>query len=249
MQDITVVILTLNEAAHIRECIRSARRIAERVIVMDSYSEDETRTLAHEEGAIVLSRPFDTYPNQRNAALAAVTTPWTFFLDADERVTPELAEDIRRAVADTRYVGWWVPRQNIIVGKWVRGGGWYPDYQLRLMRTDKARYDPSRAVHEVVLLEGDAGYLSHPLIHYNYDSWREFRAKQRRYARFEVEVLKQQGVRPKAYSFLTMPAREFWRRFIALRGYVDGIHGLRLALYMAWYTLHVYRLLAKTARN
>ena len=148
-----------------------------------------------------------------------------------------------------RYVGWWVPRQNIIVGKWIRGGGWYPDYQLRLMRTDKARYDPQRPVHEVVLLEGETGYLSHPLIHYNYDSWHEFRAKQRRYAQFEVEVLRQQGVRPKPYSFLTMPVREFWRRFITLHGYVDGWHGLRLAFYMAWYTLHVYRLLRRSSRH
>ncbi len=249
-QEITVVILTLNEAAHIQACIRSARLVSERIMVLDSYSEDDTRALAREEGAIVLSRRFDTYPNQRNAALASVTTPWTFFLDADERVTPQLAGEIHRAVTDPRYVGWWVPRRNIIVGKWIRGGGWYPDYQLRLMRTDKARYDPARAVHEVVHLDGEAGYLSHPLVHYNYDSWDEFRTKQRRYARFDVQVLRQQGIRPKPYSFLTMPAREFWRRFVTLRGYVDGIHGVRLALYMAWYTLHVYRLLGqKTKRN
>ena len=238
---ITVVILTLNEARHIRECIRAARRVSERILVLDSYSEDGTPDIAKEEGATVMARAFDTYPGQRNAALAAVTTPWTFFVDADERVTPDLAAEIHRVVEDESRVGWWVPRKNIIVGKWIRGGGWYPDYQLRLMRTDRARYDPTREVHEVVLLQGEAGYLQHPLVHYNYDTWTQFREKQRRYAAFEVRVLRQQGVRLKPYTFLTMPAREFWRRYVTLRGYQDGVHGLRLALYMAWYTFRVYR--------
>lgn len=245
--DITVVILTLNEARHIRECIRAARLVSDQVVVFDSYSEDETVPIAREEGAVVLCRRFDTYPNQRNAALASVTTRWVFFVDADERVTPELAGEIHRAVEDEAHVGWWVPRRNIIVGKWIRGGGWYPDYQLRLMRADRARYDPAREVHEVVILDGTAGYLEHPLVHYNYDTWAQFREKQRRYARFEARVLRQQGVHPRLYTFLTMPVREFWRRYVTLRGYQDGVHGLRLAFYMAWYTLRVYRLLSRAA--
>ena len=239
---ITVIILTLNEARHIRACIRAARQVSERILVFDSFSEDGTVDIAREEGAVVIARAFDTYPNQRNAALSAVTTPWALFVDADERVTPELAAEIHQAVEEPAYAGWWVPRRNIIVGKWIRGGGWYPDYQLRLMRPDRARYDPARAVHEVVMLEGQAGYLQNPLIHYNYDTWAQFWAKQRRYAGFEARILRQQGVRIRPYTFLTMPVREFWRRFVTLRGYVDGLYGLRLALAMAWYTYHVYRL-------
>lgn len=242
---ITVVILTLNEARHIRDCIRAARQVSDRVLVVDSYSEDDTVAIAREEGAAVMARAFDTYPNQRNAALAAVTTPWVLFVDADERVTPELAAEIHAVVADEDHAGWWIPRRNIIVGRWIRGGGWYPDYQLRLMRPDRARYDPAREVHEVVLLQGKEGYLHHPLIHYNYDSWAQFRAKQRRYATFEARILRQQGIRPRPYTYLTMPAREFWRRYVALRGYQDGLHGLRLALYMAWYTFRVYRLVSR----
>ncbi len=245
LNDITVVILTLNEARHIRECIRAARLVSDQIMVFDSYSEDETVTIAREEGAVVLCRLFDTYPNQRNAALASVTTRWVFFVDADERVTPELATEIHRAVEDEGYVGWWVPRRNIIVGKWIRGGGWYPDYQLRLMRPDRARYDPAREVHEVVVLDGKAGYLHEPLIHYNYDTWEQFREKQRRYARLEARILRQQGVRTRPYTFLSMPVREFWRRYVTLRGYRDGLHGLRLALYMAWYIHRVYRLLSQ----
>ncbi len=240
---ITVVILTLNEERHIQSCIRSARTLSPHILVFDSYSTDRTVELARAEGAEVMQRSFDTYPGQRNAALRAVSTPWVFFLDADERIPSDLAAEVREAIHRTDRVGWWVPRRNIIVGKWIRGGGWYPDYQLRLLRVDKARYDPQREVHEVVLLDGEAGHLSHALIHYNYDTWAEFRAKQQRYASYEVRVLRQQGVTTRPYTPYTMPVREFWRRFVQLRGYQDGLHGLRLALYMAQYTHRVYRAL------
>lgn len=238
--ELTVIILTRNEAHQVRACIEAARLVSDTVLVFDSASEDETVSLAQAAGARVLQRSFDNYANQRNAALNAATTPWVFFVDADERVTPELAGEVRRAVREEDKVGWWVPRQNIIVGRWIRGGGWYPDYQLRVLRRGCARYDPVRVVHEVVILDGEAGYLQHSLIHHNYQTWAQFRAKQRRYARYEVQALRQQGVRPRPYTSITMPLREFWRRFVTLRGYVDGGHGLYLAAHMAWYTFVTY---------
>ncbi|MCD6290173.1 MAG: glycosyltransferase family 2 protein, partial [Anaerolineae bacterium] len=122
-----------------------------------------------------------------------------------------------------------------IVGRRVRGAGWWPDYQLRLLRRGKATYDPARPVHEVVILDGRAGHLTHPLIHYNYRSWREFHDKQRRYARYEAEALHRQGIRPRPHNFVLQPWREFRRRFFTLRGYRDGLWGARLALWMAYY--------------
>ena len=242
---ITVVILTLNEARHIRECIQSARQVANRVIISDSFSTDGTPDIAREEGAIVLERAFDNYANQRNSALEAVKTPWVFFLDADERVTEELAQETLSVIEDERYAGWWVPRYNYIVGRLVRGGGWYPDYQLRLLRTAQAHYDPTREVHEVVQLQGQAGYLKEHLIHFNYESWQQFHAKQKRYAALEARVLQKQGIRPKPYTYVTMPLREFWRRFVTLRGYRDGYYGLKLATLLAWYTFVTYRHVGK----
>ncbi len=247
-QEITVIILTLNEARHIRECIRAARRVADTVIISDSFSTDGTPEIAREEGALVHERAFDNYANQRNAALALVTTPWVLFVDADERVTPELAAEIHQAIQQEEYAGWWIPRFNYIVGRLIRGGGWYPDYQLRLMRTEQAHYDPTREVHEVVQLQGKAGYLREHLIHYNYDSWAQFHAKQKRYAQLEARVLHKQGIRPRPYTYLTMPVREFWRRYVTLRGYRDGYYGLKLALLMAWYTFVTYRHLGRLQR-
>ncbi len=248
-ENISVVILTLNEANHIRECIRAARQVADTIIISDSFSTDGTPEIAREEGAIVQERAFDNYANQRNAALALVKTPWVLFVDADERVTPELAQEILNVIHRSDYTGWWIPRYNYIVGRLIRGGGWYPDYQLRLMRTEHARYDPTREVHEVVQLRGKAGYLKEHLIHYNYESWAQFHAKQRRYARLEARVLLRQGIRPHIYTYVTMPFREFWRRFIQLRGYQDGYYGFKLALLMGWYTFVTYRELRRQLRR
>ena len=152
------------------------------MVVSDSFSDDGTVERARAGGAYVVQRPFDNFAGQRNAALETVNADWVFFVDADERITPELAAEVRQVICEQPKSGWWVPRHNYIAGQRVRYGGFYPDYQLRLLRRDRARYDPARPVHEVVLLDGPDGNLQNVMIHYNYDSWAQFRAKQRRYA-------------------------------------------------------------------
>jgi hypothetical protein len=183
----------------------------------------------------VIQRPFDNFASQRNAALQAVEADWIFFVDADERATPELATEVRQVLGEEDKAGWWVPRHNTIVGKLVRHGGYYPDYQLRLLRRGRARYDPARPVHEVVILDGAEGYLRCPLLHYNYDSWAQVHEKQRRYALLEARRLADLGIQPRPHKFITQPLREFYRRVITLQGYKDGLHGLRLYALLAYY--------------
>jgi (heptosyl)LPS beta-1,4-glucosyltransferase len=163
-----------------------------------------------------------------------------FFVDADERATPELATEIRRAIQDEARSGWWVPRHNYIFGRVIRHAGWYPDYQLRLLRHGKARYDPTREVHEIVILDGEEGYLENPLIHYNYATLAQFVEKQDRYIDYEAKILFDQGARPRPHNFILQPLREFGRRYVSLAGYKDGFHGLLLSLLMAYYTLVMY---------
>ena len=204
-------------------------------MLSDSYSDDGTVEMALAAGAEVIQRPFDNFAAQRNAALQAVPADWIFFVDADERATPELAAEVRQVIGEEDKAGWWVPRHNTIVGNLVRYGGYYPDYQLRLLRRALARYDPARPVHEVVILDGEAGHLQNSLIHYNYDSWAQVHAKQRRYARLEAQRLFEQGIRAKPHNFILQPLREFRRRVVTLQGYKDGLHGLRLHALLAYY--------------
>jgi hypothetical protein len=135
--------------------------------------------------------------------------------------------------------GWYVPRLNYIFGKLTRGAGWFPDYQLRLFRHGFVRYE--RPVHELAIVEGEVDYLETPLVHYNYRDLDHFHAKQRDYSNYDARILLEKGVVPKPYTLFTQPLRHFWWRFVALKGYRDGLHGLRLSLYMAFYEWVKYR--------
>jgi len=234
MIQISVVILTLNEQKNIQDCIASTRW-ADRVVVMDTFSSDDTVSLARAAGAEVLQHSFEDYAQIRNVALEQVQSPWIFFVDADERATPELAAEIRQVTAGWPDCpsGWWVPRHNYLFGKLTLGAGWFPDYQMRLLRRGKARYE--RPVHEVVVLEGSAGHLQNPLIHYNYETVAQFHAKQARYSDYDAEILYHKGVRPRPHTPITQLLRHLYWRFITLKGYRDGLHGLRLCLLTAWY--------------
>jgi len=249
--ELVAAILTKDEARHVKECIQSVAW-ADGVLVSDSYSDDGTVEIARQMGASVVQHPFINFAEQRNTALAdvrAMGAEWVFFIDADERATPELAVEISRVIRQGTAAGWWVPRYNYVVGHRMRGGGWYPDYQLRLLRIDRASYDPRREVHEVVILDGEAGYLQEHLIHYNYDTLAQFRAKQNRYQEFEAKILYQQGVHPRPWTCLSMPLREFWRRYVVLNGYLDGWIGLVVCGLMAWYTGRAYVRLAHLRRQ
>ncbi len=244
------IILTRNEAAHIKDCIESLR-FANHIIVFDSFSEDATVELARIAGAEVIQRTFDDYARQRNAALEAVQgqADWVLFVDADERVTPELAVEVRTVISQTAYAGWRIPRYNYIFGKLTLGAGWYPDYQTRLLRVGAAHYDPVRQVHELVVLDGQEGTMQHHLIHLNYRDAAQFADKQRRYSAYDAHILYEQGVRPKAQNYVLQPWRQFWWRFVTLKGYHDGLHGLRLSVLMAWYELRKYWILRQFWRS
>lgn len=238
---LTAVILTYNEAIHIQECVDSLRW-ADEIVVFDSYSEDETVTLARQAGATVRQNRFENYAQQRNAALDQVDTDWLFFVDADERGTADLAQEIRRVIQSRSEVAWHVPRHNYIFGKLTLGAGWYPDYQLRLIKQGHVRYE--RPVHEIAVIDGAEAYLTQPLIHYNYRDVAQFHQKQRAYSSYDASMLKEAGVRPKPQNFILQPLRQFYWRYVTLAGYKDGWHGLRLSLLMMYYEWVKYRKLA-----
>jgi (heptosyl)LPS beta-1,4-glucosyltransferase len=232
---ISAIVLTRNEERHLPDCLRTLHW-ADEVVVLDSGSTDNTLALAEQAGARIVTRPFTHFGDQREAALRLAQYPWVLFVDADERVPPALAEEIQQTVAANHpEVGWWIPRRNYFWGRQVRYSGWYPDYQLRLLRVDSARFDPDQHVHEVATLNGTDGYLQEPLLHINYESWREFWAKQRTYARHESTKLRAQGIPWKPHSVVLQPLRAFYRRFIRWQGWRDGLLGLQLALAMAFW--------------
>ena len=246
---VSTVILAHDELDLIEGCIASVAW-ADEILVIDDGTTDRLRLLAEEAGARVVVRPWQGFPQQRNAGLRLATCDWLLFVDADERVPPALAHEVRRTVAEPgAAVGYWVPRRNVIAGVWVRHAGWWPDCQLRLIRRDHAHYDESRVVHELPILDGPDGTLAEPFLHLNYDSLAEFRAKQRRYAHLEAVALWERGVRPRPHSIVLQPIREFRRRFVELGGIHQGPMGARLGLEMALAAYWTYRELRTMVRQ
>ncbi len=244
---LTAVVLTNNEERHLPDCLASLSW-ADELFVLDSGSTDATRQIAAAAGARVEMHPFENFSRQRAYALSRVSTSWLLFVDADERVPPALAAEIRSTLAAPRACGYWIPRHNMFWGHRLRGGGWWPDYQLRLLSVPHASYDPQRAVHEVAHVDGPTERLQTPIIHLNYDSFAEFRSRQQAYAKMEATRRAATGAPPRAHHFVLQPLREFRRRYWTLAGWRDGLLGLQLAIWMAyaefWTLRQVQRLLA-----
>jgi glycosyltransferase involved in cell wall biosynthesis len=237
---ITAAVIARDEERHIAACLEKMTWADER-LVLDGGSADRTVELSQAAGARVEQRLFDDFARQRNAALALAENDWVLFVDADERVTDELAGEVRQTVESAEHDGYCIPRFNYIFGKVIRHSGWYPDYQMRLLDRRHACYDEAVPVHEVVrLARGEPGYLRQHLVHYNYQTLGQFFRKQEQYSDFEARQLLAAG-RPRARSLLSMPVREFARRYWQLRGYRDGGHGLLLSLLMAYFTFRRYQ--------
>lgn len=163
---ISVIIPTRNEERNIAACM-DAVAWADEIVVFDSLSTDATTAIATSKGARVVERAFDSFARHKNWALDHIElrNGWVLLVDADERVTPELAAEMRAAVArPDAPAGYYIPRKTFFQGRWVRHGGVYPDYNMRLFRRGRGRYE-DRLVHEHVVLDGPAGYLANPLTH------------------------------------------------------------------------------------
>ncbi|MDQ5823361.1 MAG: glycosyltransferase family 2 protein [Chloroflexota bacterium] len=248
---LTVAALAWREGEHLTKCFASLRLLREltnarTLVVLDASADVATADIAHLVADKVLIHPFENFSRQRNFALDAVSTDWVFFIDPDERMTMRLAMELVEVIAAGEAAAYCVPRRNFLFGKEVRYTGWSPDYQVRLLRTDRCSYDETQAVHEVPLVDGGIGTLKNPLIHFNYATWRQFVAKQRSYAPLEARALYAAGHRAHLRSFIGQPGREFKRRFFQYRGYKDGLLGFELSLAMSAYRLltywHLYRL-------
>ncbi|MBE9508702.1 MAG: glycosyltransferase family 2 protein [Chloroflexi bacterium] len=241
---VAAIVPALNEEHNILDCLESLAWADRRVVFIDSRTTDRTAELAQQVGAEVMQHPFENFAQFHNGAMDRVEADWIFFVDADERATPELAEEVRSVTDGTREeVAWSVPRHNYIFGRLTLGAGWYPDYQPRLLLRGRVRWE--RPVHEVIVADGPQGYLQNPLIHYNYDDLPDFIARQEKYTNIDAGILLEQGVRPRFYTPYSQAARHFWWRFVTLRGARDGLHGLRLSLLMAYYEAVKYRRLAR----
>lgn len=236
---LSVTIITKNEEQNIERCLKSVQWVDE-IIVVDAMSTDKTVALSKNLHAKVIPKEWMGFAEQKEFALHQATNDWVLSLDADEEVTEELKSEIQKIIQlENSFDGYEIPRKSFFLGKWIRYGGWYPGYQLRLFKRSKATMN-HRPVHEGFLVEGNVGKLRFPLNHYTYHSLHHYLEKMNDYSSLDVMNKLANGRRIRWYNFILNPTSLFLRMFISLKGYNDGFHGFLLAYYSAFSTLALY---------
>lgn len=239
---VSVVISAYNEEKKIGECLESVSW-ADEIIVVDNESADKTAVIAKKHGAVVMSRQNNLMLNvNKNYGFSKAKHDWILSIDADERVSLELANEIKELFESgkTEKNGFSIPRRNIIFGKWMEHSGWYPDYQLRLFKKSAGKFE-EKHVHEQIKLDGEPGVLQHPITHIHYESVSQFLHKTIViYAPNEASELVRKGYKFNFSDAFRFPLNEFLSRYFAREGYKDGFHGLMLSMLMAAYHLIVF---------
>ncbi len=235
---ISICIITLNEAEHIRAACESVSW-ADEILVVDSGSTDRTREIATECGAHVLKNSWPGFAPQREFAAAHAAHEWIFALDADERVSEELRSSIEDLLSKSDdgilADGYLIPRRAYYMGRWIRGGGWYPDRQLRLYRKSKGSWQGAH-IHESFKMNPDAriGILAGNLLHYTVrDAAEHHRMIGERYAPLGARKMFEQGRRTSPLKIATIGPATFIRNFILKGGFRDGLAGLSIATFAA----------------
>ena len=231
---LSVVVVTLNEEERLRACLESVAW-ADELIVVDAESQDKSVQIAREFTDRVIVRPWPGFAAQKNFGLAEAGGDWILSLDADEQVSPELRDEITRVLAvDGPHDGYRAPRRNIFWGRWIRHGGLWPDWQLRLFKRGRAWFG-ERAVHESVAVTGSVGRLEAPLVHRSYRDVSDFLARADRYSTLAAEEWVRSGTRVRASDLLLRPAGRFLSMYVLKGGCLDGRRGFLLATLYAYY--------------
>jgi len=230
---VTVTIITLNEAAHIAAAIDSASW-ADEVVLVDSGSTDDTSSIARAKGVRVETRAWTGYVDQKNFAASLSSNDWIFSLDADERITPSLATEVRSLLStEPPHRGYRVPRVTHHLGRWVRTTDFYPDFQTRVYDRRAARWK-GRYVHESVMVDGATGRLTGELQHYSYRDLRDHLDRINQYTTLAARQMHESGRRSGPLDLLVHPPAAFLRNYVLRRGFLDGTAGLTLSIVNAY---------------
>lgn len=253
---LSVVFSVHNEEKTIEGALQSIKVLAGEIIVVDNESTDKTVQIAKKYTKNIYEHKNtpETLNKPKNFGFSKAKGDWILSLDADERISPELAEEIStivsseslrsfhstNAVSQTSVNGYWIPRKNLVFGKWLQHGIWWPDYQLRLFRRDKGKF-PGIHNHEPLVVDGETKKLINPLIHYTYYSVTQYIDKfNHTYTDNEAGTFIKSGKKIVWIDAVRWPLSDFITNFFARKSYKDGLHGLVLSLLQAFYALEVF---------
>ncbi len=235
---LTVLIPCKNERMNIRPCIESVRGLADEILVADSGSTDETMDIVRRIGECrLIEREFVNYSDFKNWAIPQATHPWVLVLDADERITPELAAEIRQILSDppVDLDGYWVYRRGFFMGHEIKHGDWSTDRVFRLFRRDNCRYRDCRVHEEIDVDPRRTSKLRQRMLHYTYWSYDQYFQKYQRYVKWGAQDMWDRGKRTSWFDLLARPFLRFLQLYILRRGFLDGLPGLQVCLFQAFF--------------
>lgn len=250
---ISAVVITHNEEKRLGPCLASLQFVDE-ILVLDSFSTDGTQKLARSHGARVLTRRFDDFVSQKNHAIEHARGDWILSIDADEVVPPALAEELRRVAAGSpgaeagssatfvssrEPVAYRLPRRTFYLGRWIRHGGWYPDYNTRFFRRGRARFE-GRAVHERLKVGGPVADCAHPLEHYSYASIGDHLERIHRYSTLIARDKFESGERSSVLWAVGKSIAKFFITYVYRAGFLDGRAGIVIAVLAGYYNFLKY---------
>lgn len=246
MKKISVVLAVYNEEANLKSCLESVKDLASEIVIVDGGSTDKTLDIAKDFAAKIIktNNPPNFHIN-KNKAIDGAKEDWILQLDADEILTPQLVEEIKKAV-NLSMDGFWIPRKNFFLGRFLTKGGQYPDYTLRLYRKGKGRL-PAKDVHEQAVVSGKVAYLKNDLLHMRDKTFSIYIERFNRY----TDLMSSQIKNPNFFVyFFIKPSIWFLKAYIRHKGFMDGFPGFVFALfsafrfpiaYLKYWSNHAYR--------
>lgn len=239
MTKITAIIPTLNEEIYIEAAIKSVS-FADEIIVIDSFSTDNTVILAEKYNVKIIKRRFDDFSSQKNFAIERAVHSWVYILDADERVTPELQKEILEVVRNSKdFVGFYIGRNFYFAGKKIKYSGWQRDRVIRLFLKEFCIYN-GNPVHETIDAKGKLGSLKNKISHYSYRSFDHYISKINQYSWLQAKDLHRKGKSINLYHILIKPPIRFFIHYIVRLGFLDGFAGFMIAKTQAFAVLSRY---------
>lgn len=237
MKRISVAVATFNEEENIGKCLKSVTDWVDEIVIVDGASTDKTVDVAKKFNAkIIISDNPPIFHINKQKAIDACSSEWILQLDADEVVTEELKKEIIKVIHLTPNNGYWIPRKNFFLGKFLSKGGQYPDYSLRLYRRGKGRL-PCKSVHEQAEVEGKVDYLKNPLLHYSYPDFSHYLLHFRRYTDIFADELREQNMKINLLQtlnyLLIKPISWFLSTYLRHKGFVDGFAGFVFSFFSA----------------
>ena len=232
MNKISAIIPTFNEEENIEAAIKCVS-FADEIIVIDSFSSDNTISIAKKLGARVLSRIFDDFSSQKNYAIEKASHKWIILLDADERVGKALKAEILKLMINPISNAYWVYRRNYLLGREIKYSGWQNDKVIRIIDKDSCRYN-GKLVHEEIALPNKVGYLKNKLDHFTYKDFDSFIRKKNKVAQLQAKILANSNKKFSFYLLFAKSSYRFWNHYLFRLGFLDGFQGFFIASFYAY---------------